>query len=473
MASPRIIIVGAGPAGIRCAETLVESGLRPIVIDEHRQSGGQIYKRQPPMFRRGYRTLYGTEHRKAKAIHSDFDRLKSRIDYYPETTVWAIQDKVLYAHQQAQPLEFHFDQIILCTGATDRVLPIPGWENAGTYTLGGAQMALKHQAMSIGRQIVFTGTGPLLYLVAYQYFKAGANVAAVLDTSSFIQRLKALPHLLTKPTAIFYGLRMMARLIAANVKLRTGITPLLIAGDTTGVTQFHFRDGKGRQQKLDCDAIALGFHLRPETQIADLAGCEFKYDALTRLWYPDTDWQGRTSVSHVYCAGDGSRILGADAAECAGQLAALALLTDLRGPEAKRQRRLKILHRRMKRLTIFGLGLQKAFPWPYHLIEKMDDATIVCRCEMISAAEVRQSVHAKAAGEVNRAKSFSRAGMGRCQGRYCAHINAELIAAEKRHPLSQSGRQRSQAPVKPLAVNLYLRSPRVIAQSTQTEEESR
>ena len=38
-AVPNPVIVGAGPAGIRAAETLVKAGLRPIVLDEGFRSG--------------------------------------------------------------------------------------------------------------------------------------------------------------------------------------------------------------------------------------------------------------------------------------------------------------------------------------------------------------------------------------------------------------------------------------------------
>jgi hypothetical protein len=55
--------------------------------------------------------------------------------------------------------------------------------------------------------------------------------------------------------------------------------------------------------------------------------------------------------------------------------------------------------------------------------------------------------------ELNRAKAFSRVGMGRCQGRYCAHAGAEIVAACAHIPIQQVGRLRGQAPVKPLMMN--------------------
>ena len=75
--------------------------------------------------------------------------------------VWLRQRTVPYSH------------LLIATGATDRVLPFSGWTLPGVYTLGAAQIALKSQGCAIGRRVVFAGTGPLLYLVAYQYAKAG------------------------------------------------------------------------------------------------------------------------------------------------------------------------------------------------------------------------------------------------------------------------------------------------------------
>ena len=84
----------------------------------------------------------------------------------------------------------------------------------------------------------------------------------------------------------------------------------------------------------------------------------------------------------------------------------------------------------------------------------MPDDAIVCRCEMITAGELRSVVREKGASEVNRAKAFSRVGMGRCQGRYCSQGGAEVIAAEAGVAVEEVGRQRGQAPVKPLSMHM-------------------
>ena len=78
LSSNKVVIVGAGPAGIRCAETLLAAGFKPILIDENRRDGGQIYRRQPEGFTRDYATLYGTEAAKARDLHQSFDRLRER-----------------------------------------------------------------------------------------------------------------------------------------------------------------------------------------------------------------------------------------------------------------------------------------------------------------------------------------------------------------------------------------------------------
>ena len=451
MGQGRVIVVGAGPAGVRCAEVLVAAGIRPVLVDEGRRDGGQIYRRQPEGFTRSYPTLYGTEADRARSLHQGFEAIRGAIDYRPETLAWNISERQLHTVSAGVAKALPFDALVVCSGATDRLMPVKGWHHAGTYSLGAAQIALKSQACAIGRRVVFAGTGPLLYLVAAQYVKAGARVEAVLDTSSLWKRVRALPKLATRPRVLVNGISLMRTLRRAGVRVETGIDPVEIHGTPEdGVRGITYRSRDGSTHQVACDAVALGYHVRPETQLADLARCEFRFDAETRQWLPAVDQDGRSSVPGVYLAGDGARVLGADGAEIAGKLAALALLQDLGRPVPEAER--DALRREREVMDRFRQGLVEAFPWPAEQAARLPDEAIVCRCEAITAGELRRVVNQMGACEANRAKAFSRVGMGRCQGRYCGHAGAEVIAHAAGIPLERVGRLRGQAPVKPLSI---------------------
>lgn len=454
VAAARIVIVGAGPAGVRAAQTLVQAGLRPAVIDEAAASGGQIYRRQPRLFRRSHAAIYGFEAAKAQAIHRCFDAIVEHIDYQPNTMVWNVHDHALYTANCTAQGELArrqpFDALILATGATDRLLPISGWTLPGCYSMGAAQIALKAQACAIGRTVVFVGTGPLLYLVSYQYAKAGAKVAAVLDTSALDGQIKALTTIATRPSLLGKGLYYRAQLWRRGIPVHTNVRPLLIEG-AEQVSGIRFQRKDGAVEHVACDAIGMGFHLRSETQLADLARCDFIFDQQLQQWVPRLDRDGRTSIANIYLAGDGARILGADAAEISGELAASAVLKDL-GASVD-EHRVAQLRRRHQRLENFCRGLALAFPWPAHLARSVADEVILCRCEAITAGDLRSAVNDKDAPELNRAKAFTRIGMGRCQGRFCGSAAAEILADARGETLLEVGRLRGQAPVKPLSLN--------------------
>ncbi|MBB1624084.1 NAD(P)/FAD-dependent oxidoreductase [Achromobacter sp. UMC71] len=444
------VIVGAGPAGVRAAQALAAQGLRPVVLDEAPRAGGQIYRQPPPGFLRPKAALYGFEHRKADALHRKMDELLPKIDYRPGSLVWNVEGKVLDVLQGGASAPVPYTHLILATGATDRVLPFPGWLTPGVYTLGGSQVALKHQGCAIGSRVVFLGTGPLLYLVAYQYAKAGATVAAVLDTSRFADRLAALPGMLRAPGLLAKGLYYMAWLRAHGVPMASGVRPVRVEGDAR-VTALTYRLGR-QQRRIECDAVGYGLSLRSETQLASLAGCQFDFHPRDRNWTPRLDAAGRSSVTGVYVAGDGAGIGGADAAELAGERAALALLEDAGCPQPVA--RVRELEAGLAANARVRDALERAFPFPEDWAAGIADDTVVCRCEEVTAGTMRAAVQATGARELNRLKALTRVGMGRCQGRMCGAGAAEVLAHACGAGPEAVGRLRNQPPVKPIPVDI-------------------
>lgn len=451
---PRVVVVGAGPAGTRAAERFAKAGLRPVVIDEGERQGGQIYRRQPPHFTRPPEALYGTEATKATALHRDFEALGDRIDYRPATLAWGARSGTLLTLRGDEAREVPYDALVIAAGATDRIMPMPGWTLPGVYALGAAQIALKAQACAIGSAPVFIGTGPLLYLVAWQYLKAGVRVRAVLDTSPFGRRLAALPQLAARPGVLRQGLRYTAGLRRAGVPMATGVTPVGVLSRDGRAAGLLWRDASGRERTTEGDAVGFGYGLRSETQLADLLKCDFAFDAVARQWLPVVDPEGRTSRAGVYLAGDGATVRGADAAEMAGRLAACAALADLGRPVPAAE--LDGLRAGLRPMARFREGLEAAFPWPGYEAAGLPDETVVCRCENVTAGEIRRAAREFGAPELNRGKQLVRPGMGRCQGRVCGLAAAEILAAARGVPVEQVGRLRGAAPIKPLPVGARL-----------------
>jgi len=444
-------VIGAGPAGTRAAEALVNAGAAVTWIEEAAEGGGRIYQRPPAGFARDHRALYGADARRAKALHDVADSLKPRLDWRPETLVWNARPRERALDTLARGStrgEIRYEALVLCTGAMDRVVPIPGWTMPGVTTLGGAQVALKTQGVGIGARPVFLGTGPLLWLAALQYAKAGAPPALVLDTTAFLTKLLAAPGLLNNPPTFLRGLRYVAQLRLRGVPIAEDATPVAIEGEGAPVA-LRWRDAAWREHVTPCDAVALGWGLKPEAQLADLAGIPFRFDTLQHNWIPERDAAGRTPARGIYLAGDGAGIGGAEVAELAGTRAALALLEDhgLPADTALRAR----LDTRLRAEARFRAALERAFPFPARLAARMPDDTLLCRCEAITAGDLRAAAR-EGASEANRAKALSRVGMGRCQGRVCGPPAAEILADALRIPVQQVGRLRGQMPVKPVPI---------------------
>uniref|UniRef100_UPI0018EF2DBD (2Fe-2S)-binding protein n=1 Tax=Paracoccus binzhouensis TaxID=2796149 RepID=UPI0018EF2DBD len=269
------------------------------------------------------------------------------------------------------------------------------------------------------------------------------GLAAVLDTAPLAAQARGgLGMALARPLVTARGMAMrtrLGRLYHPGVRL-----------ERIAEAAVHWRDAWGRARVTACDAVALGWHLRAETQLADLAGARFAWSEPWAQWLPVADDMGRAGPG-LYLAGDGLRILGADGAEVAGTLAANACLNDLgiATPDSA------ALLRRAQRLRRFALALARAFPWPSGQLDALADAAVLCRCEGVTVGQMRAAVDLGGA-EANRVKSLGRIGMGRCQGRYCQLAAAELIARHAGIAPQAVGRLRGQPPVRPVPVAALL-----------------
>lgn len=444
-----IIIIGAGPAGMAAALTAAEEGAKTLIIDEQRSPGGQIYR---AIEQNQDRPELGETYRDSLALVQRFRA--AGVEYVTGAIVWQLSAdrEVGYSKDGAARL-VNGDQIILANGALERPMPVPGWTLPGVMNVGAAQILLKESQIAI-EDAVFAGTGPLLYLAVHQYMQAGIKVKAVLDLTPKSNYLAALPHLpfaLGQLPKIFEGWQWTREIAKSDIPLFKDVEDLRLGGDET-LNHLEFRKG-GKWKWIDCEHVLLHQGVTPNLNLALAAGCEARWDWLQCCWTIKTDDWFSSSIDGLAVAGDGATIGGNLAAEQSGRIAALGALTRLGILDDKaRNKKARPARKSLKAEMRVRPFLETLFRPADHMRVPKDDSTIVCRCEEITVGDIRQAVDLGCTGP-NQLKSFSRCGMGPCQGRFCGLTVTELMADLTGKPASEVGYYRLRAPVKPLRLD--------------------
>ena len=444
-----IAIIGAGPAGMAAAAQAAGLGLSVTVLDEQPYAGGQIY-----------RDVDRASSMRGKILGPDYTggaRLteglrKSGVDHIAGAVVWAIEDgfRISYT-RDGRGAQLMADRILLATGALERPMPIPGWTLPGVMTAGAGQILLKQSGV-VAQGAVLVGAGPQIYLIAAQMVRAGTPPAAMFETQTRSDMIRALRHVggaLRGWPYMAKGLKMLSEIKLAKVPRYTGATQIAIEGEdkAEAVTFAH----KGSRQRISCETVFLHHGVVPNTQAARSLGISHSWDEVQACFGPVLDEWGQSDVERVYIAGDGAGIGGAKAAEYAGRLAALKMAEGsnrLSAPE--RDRKAVPLQRAMQRELAARPFLDAAYP-PYGAALRPADSTVICRCEEVAAGDIRGYAKIGCIGP-NQTKAFGRAGMGPCQGRYCGLTVTVLLADANGQSPNETGYYRIRPPLKPVTL---------------------
>ena len=441
-----VAVVGAGPAGLACASACARAGLETVVIDENATVGGQAYRAitRTPMTER---EVLGADYWLGRDLVDEFTASGAR--HLARAGVWSITPQLELAVSMAGATRIvSARSVVLATGAIERPFPIPGWTLPGVMTLGGAQGLLKSSGLVPRGHAVIAGSGPLVWLAASQILAAGGSIDTILDTTPHKNRARALPHLFgfVFSRYIRRALRMLVAVKGA-VPVVPGVRELRAEGSGKLETvSFRTADGGGRT--LPADVLLLHQGVVPETHLAMAAGVRHRWDAQQLCWTPVVDANGGTNVPGLLIAGDAAGIGGAQAAAWRGVLAAIAVIEAM---EPGRQ----LPHARLARTALAqfrrGRRFIDALYRPSRHFRVAADDTIVCRCEEVTAGEIRAAIDAGCTGP-NQVKAFTRCGMGPCQGRECGLTVTELVAERLRVPHGLAGHFTARFPARPVTV---------------------
>jgi thioredoxin reductase len=472
-ASFDVAIIGAGPAGLSAADVLRRYDLGVVVVDEQHRPGGQIL-RQPPQDFRVQNWLPAKLYDRVKSLLYSLDG-SDEVSWSLGTTVLGMMEGSPYrtsagesaSHEvwlqrQGRCEVLHAKVVLLAAGCYERPLPFPGWTLPGVMGTGAIQGFVKSQQLVPGSRFLLVGHHPLQLIVADQLLSAGADVAAV----AFTQSLRRAFDVLKVPVVMARHGRQLMETAKVLTRLKRAGVPVLFETTIVDAEGEHtveqariaplMSDGSidhDRSSVIHCDRIGTCHGFLVSSELARQAGAEITWKENEGGWLVDHDQWFESSVAKLFVAGEITGLAGADAALEKGHIAAIGILRALGRVDTRAAERLARTSRgRLSRLLSFARALNVLSSPTQRLLEHTTTAeTILCRCESLSFGEVqRQLLEHPHVASADAAKLLTRAGMGICQGRFCGHNVAGMVARERGLTAAEVGTLHSQAPVKPV-----------------------
>ncbi len=449
-----LVVVGAGPAGLSAACAARECGLDVALVDEQSSPGGQLFRNIENPLAQAF--LDEKEREVGTALVERFR--SSGTNYFPETRVWGLEPNKVYITNNDKGEALATSCVVIAPGGMERPVPFPGWTLPGVMGAGGADILLRSGgslSADPGDPVVLAGNGPLLLLLLGHLLDQGVKIAAWLDTGRWSHRFLSmglLPAGILDPAYMIKGMRMGLRALTAGIPIVRGVTEIRAEG-TDRLERVAYRTG-GETHLITAGTLLRHEGIIPRTHILNSMGAKHRWDPVQRYMYPVTDENGATTIEGVYIAGDSAYVHGGDASSAKGTLAGIDAARHL-GVISDEEAKFRSgpVRRRLKRMRIGRAFLRYVFA-PNPNIFDVSDETMVCRCECVTAGDIRRAVE-EGYLDVNEIKRFTRCGMGQCQGRMCGPGLLEITAAARGVSPEKVGWLQIRQPFSPVTLQNY------------------
>jgi len=315
-----LLVIGGGPAGLSSAIEAAKNGLSVLVVDEGVFSGGQLVKQTHKFF--GNESFFASV--RGFEIGTSLTEQLNSLDsakIQNESSVVAIYPDGVLVHDMKndQTSLLNPKKIIVASGASEKFIQFENNDLPGVYGAGAVQTLMNQFGILPGRSVLMIGSGNIGLIVSYQLLQAGVEVRAILEASN----------------------RIGGYQVHADKVKRVGIPILLqhtvlraigeesVRGAVIARLDEKWRPVAGSERELVVDTICIAVGLSPSVELAAQAGCQLKYIKELGGYIPLRDENMRTSVRDVFVAGDAAGIEEATTAMIEGQIAGLAVVSDL------------------------------------------------------------------------------------------------------------------------------------------------
>ncbi|MHA6524104.1 NAD(P)/FAD-dependent oxidoreductase [Tessaracoccus sp. G1721] len=287
--TPRVAIVGAGPAGLTCAAELGRRyGSNVLLIDREKDLGGIPRHSDHPGY--GIRDLHRFMSGPAYARRLAADARAAGVTVMTETQVtgWTDDGLGLAATSASGRILIKPDAVVLATGARERPRTarlIPGDRPAGILTTGQLQNLVHLHHQKVGTRAVIVGAELVSWSAALTLKEAGCATVALVSQYASPESYALFTH----PGKLFFGTKVITDSKVVLVEGRGRVRAVVIENQATG-----------ERRSIECDTVVFTGDWVPDHEIARLGGLDM--DPASKS--PVVDSSLRTSRDGVFAIGN-------------------------------------------------------------------------------------------------------------------------------------------------------------------------
>ncbi len=255
MRSCKLLVVGAGAAGISAAVAAWEAGCRDVLlVDRAAQPGGIL----PQCLHEGFGLAeFGKELTGPEYTARLTGRLASTgVSFLPETAVLSVsEDRVAVLSRRGELDCLHVERLILAAGCREMnigALPVAGTRPAGIFTAGQVQEMINLRRQDPGDEVLILGSGDLGMIMARRLTLEGKRVIAVLEQTGQYGGMARNYHRCLEAFSIPLRCRMTVREIHGE-------------GRICGVTCEHLDSGE--REYIPCGTLVTALGMIPEREL--------------------------------------------------------------------------------------------------------------------------------------------------------------------------------------------------------------
>ena len=290
----KIVIIGAGPAGLAAACALYKLGERDILLLEREKKPGGILRQ---CIHDGFGLTRFQESLSGPEYAARFIREAEEYGIEIETGTTVVElgkDRTVTAVSASGMTKYRAGAVILAMGCRERTrgaLAIPGRRPAGVWTAGVAQTYINLKNIMVGQEVVILGSGDIGMIMARRLTLEGAHVKGVYEILPYASGLPrnveqclndyGIPLHLQHTVTEIHGKDRLEAVTVSRVDEQRNPIP-------------------GTEEKISCDTLILSVGLIPENELTRMADAPI--DPGTQGAVVDENFQ--TGTPGIFAAGN-------------------------------------------------------------------------------------------------------------------------------------------------------------------------